>query len=210
MSTARTSGSTATGASTTAITCGFMYTENSNKRTRILDRDIEWQGETIPVNASVESEFGFYVVEVAYEYDFSKREDRELVLSAGLHYTAFNAGTHRHLQHSRRRWRHHHGGQRGEGRRAPAGDRRARHVESRRQLVAGRPGAVLPGQDRRHRRQHHQLSRRGHLAAEAVVRPRRRLRLIRNRCRRRRRRGRLNGSIDWTYSGPQFFFNFAF
>jgi hypothetical protein len=69
----------------------LMYTENSNKRTRILDRDIEWQGETIPVDASVDSEFGFYVVELAYEYDFSKREDRELVLSAGLHYTAFTA-----------------------------------------------------------------------------------------------------------------------
>ena len=69
----------------------LMYTENSNRRTRTLDRDIQWQGETIPVNASVDSEFGFYVVELAYEYDFSKREDRELVLSAGLHYTAFSA-----------------------------------------------------------------------------------------------------------------------
>ena len=69
----------------------FMYTENSNRRTKVLDREIEWQGETFPVNASVASDFGFYVVEVAYEYDFSKREDRELVLSAGLHYTAFAA-----------------------------------------------------------------------------------------------------------------------
>lgn len=68
----------------------FMYTENSSKRTKVLDREIEWNGETIPVNASVSSDFGFYVVEVAYEYDFSKREDRELVLSAGLHYTAFS------------------------------------------------------------------------------------------------------------------------
>lgn len=69
----------------------LMYTENSHRRTKILDRDIEWQGETIPVDASVASDFGFYVVELAYEYDFSKREDRELVLSAGLHYTAFSA-----------------------------------------------------------------------------------------------------------------------
>jgi hypothetical protein len=69
----------------------LMYTENSNRRTKILDRDINWQGQVIPVDASVESEFGFYVIELAYEYDFSKREDRELVLSAGLHYTAFTA-----------------------------------------------------------------------------------------------------------------------
>jgi len=69
----------------------FMYTENSSNRAKTLDRDIEWNGQLIPVDASVKSEFGFYVVEVAYEYDFSKREDRELVLSAGLHYTAFSA-----------------------------------------------------------------------------------------------------------------------
>ena len=69
----------------------FMYTENSNRRHKNLDREIEWQGDTYPVDAEVDSKFGFYVVEVAYEYDFSKREDRELVLSAGLHYTAFSA-----------------------------------------------------------------------------------------------------------------------
>jgi len=69
----------------------FLYTDNSNRRTKIIDRDIEWQGETIPVNASVESEFGFDIVELAYEYDFSKQENRELVLSAGLHYTRFHA-----------------------------------------------------------------------------------------------------------------------
>ena len=43
----------------------FMYTENSSKRTKILDREIEWNGELIPIDASVESDFGFYVVEVA-------------------------------------------------------------------------------------------------------------------------------------------------
>jgi hypothetical protein len=69
----------------------FMYTENSNKRHKNLDRTLEWQGQEYPVDADVNSKFGFYVVEVAYEYDFSKREDRELVLSAGLHYTAFSA-----------------------------------------------------------------------------------------------------------------------
>jgi len=68
----------------------FMYTENSSKRTKVLDRNIEWNGQLIPIDASVESDFSFYVAEVAYEYDFSKREDRELVLSAGLHYTAFS------------------------------------------------------------------------------------------------------------------------
>ena len=68
----------------------FMYTENSSKRTKDLSREIIWNGQTIPVDASITSDFGFYVAEVAYEYDFSKREDRELVLSAGLHYTSFS------------------------------------------------------------------------------------------------------------------------
>jgi hypothetical protein len=65
----------------------FMYTENSSRKIRTIDRDIEWNGELIPVNASVASEFGFRVTELAYEYDFSKKEDRELVLSIGVHYT---------------------------------------------------------------------------------------------------------------------------
>jgi hypothetical protein len=69
----------------------FMYTENSNNRHRTLDREINWNDNTYLVNTNVDTEFGFYVVEVAYEYDFSKREDRELVLSAGLHYTSFSA-----------------------------------------------------------------------------------------------------------------------
>ncbi len=69
----------------------LMYTENSNRGHRVLDREIEWNGETFPIDASVDSDFGFYVVEVAYEYDFSNNEGRELVLSAGLHYTAFSA-----------------------------------------------------------------------------------------------------------------------
>jgi hypothetical protein len=69
----------------------FMYTENSNERHKTLDRDIEWNGNTYHIDTPLESKFGFYVVEVAYEYDFSKREDRELVLSAGLHYTSFSA-----------------------------------------------------------------------------------------------------------------------
>jgi hypothetical protein len=69
----------------------LMYTENSSVNRRDIEREIVWNGESIPAEASVRSEFGFEIIELAYEYDFSKREDRELVLSAGLHYTKFNA-----------------------------------------------------------------------------------------------------------------------
>jgi len=65
----------------------FMYTENSSRKTRVIDQNIEWNDQLFPVNATVDSEFGFKVTELVYEYDFSKQENRELVLSAGIHYT---------------------------------------------------------------------------------------------------------------------------
>jgi len=188
----------------------LMYTENSSRRTRVLDRDIEWQGETIPVNASVASEFGFYVVELAYEYDFSKREDRELVLSAGLHYTAFAAeliGTYN----------------------TPGGGGGTTTVGGEAKVGAPLPviGARgmwnlggnwwLDGQA-----QFFQVKLDGidgsilNYRAAVIWQPKQWLGL-----------GvgydsfgidvdvdgdedELNGSLDWTYSGPQFFFNFAF
>jgi len=69
----------------------LMYTSNSSVKRRSTDRILEWNGEEIPLNTNVRTEFGFDITELAYEYDFSKKEDRELVLTAGLHYTKFNA-----------------------------------------------------------------------------------------------------------------------
>ena len=68
----------------------FMYTENSAVNDRTLDRDyrMEWRNHSRQCLGPLG--FRLLVFEVAYEYDFSKREDRELVLSAGLHYTAFS------------------------------------------------------------------------------------------------------------------------
>jgi len=69
----------------------LMYTDNSSSRTKVLDRLIEWNGQEIPVDATVRTKFGFKIVELVYEYDFSKRPDRELVLSGGIHYTNMSA-----------------------------------------------------------------------------------------------------------------------
>lgn len=52
-----------------------------------FDRDIEWGGDVYPVNAKVDAEFSFTVIEVAYEYAFLKRDNYELDGSIGLHYT---------------------------------------------------------------------------------------------------------------------------
>ena len=90
----------------------FMYTENSSNRTKILIATSNGMVKPSPSTLRSRSEFGFYVVEVAYEYDFSKREDRELVSERrpALHGILHRA--HRHLRDTRRRRRHHHGRQR--------------------------------------------------------------------------------------------------
>jgi hypothetical protein len=59
--------------------------------TTTFDRDIEWGGDVCPVNAEVKAEFGFTVIEAAYEYAFLKRDRYELDGSIGLHFTSLDA-----------------------------------------------------------------------------------------------------------------------
>ena len=59
----------------------------SRDNSRTFDRDIEWGGDIYPVDAKVDAEFSFTVIEVAYEYAFLKRDNYELDGSIGLHYT---------------------------------------------------------------------------------------------------------------------------
>lgn len=60
-------------------------------RTVTLDREIEFDGEFFPVNARVDSEFGFSIYELAYEYAFLRRDRYELAASVGVHYTDLEA-----------------------------------------------------------------------------------------------------------------------
>jgi hypothetical protein len=69
----------------------FLYTDYSRSKTATLDEDIEWGGETIPVDAEVRAKLGFEIIELAYEYAFLKRENYELAAGIGLHYTTFDA-----------------------------------------------------------------------------------------------------------------------
>lgn len=64
-----------------------MWFNNSTDRSRTLDDEIVWGDVTYPVDAEVSAEFDFDVYELAYEYAFLRRENYELAVTAGLHYT---------------------------------------------------------------------------------------------------------------------------
>ncbi len=63
----------------------------SRDNSRSFDRDIEWGDVVYPVDAQIDVEFDFTVIEVAYEYAFLKRDNYELAGSIGLHYTDMSA-----------------------------------------------------------------------------------------------------------------------
>ena len=69
----------------------MMYTDYSRDESATIDQDIEWQGETIPASATVRSHFSFSIIEAAYEYGFISNEKYELAASAGLHWTTLDA-----------------------------------------------------------------------------------------------------------------------
>ena len=69
----------------------MMYTDYSRNASETIDQDIEWQGDTIPASATVRSHLGFSIIEAAYEYGFINNEKYELAASAGLHWTTLDA-----------------------------------------------------------------------------------------------------------------------
>jgi hypothetical protein len=69
----------------------LMYTDYSSDESQTIDEDIEWQGDTIPANATVRSHLGFSIFEAAYEYGFINSDKYELAASAGLHVAKFDA-----------------------------------------------------------------------------------------------------------------------
>jgi hypothetical protein len=63
----------------------------SRNRKKTIEEEIEWGGDTYPINANLEAEFKFSVVELAYEYAFLRRDTYEIGASIGLHYTSLEA-----------------------------------------------------------------------------------------------------------------------
>ena len=68
-----------------------MYTDYSRNRNETIESEIEWQGDTFPINTLVRAEQSFEIIEGAYEYAFVNSDKWEFAASAGLHYTKLEA-----------------------------------------------------------------------------------------------------------------------
>jgi hypothetical protein len=64
-----------------------MWFNASREGSKTIDTEIDWQGETFPVNTKIKGESKFNIVELAYEYAFMRRDNFELTGTAGIHYT---------------------------------------------------------------------------------------------------------------------------
>lgn len=69
-----------------------MAFSSSRSNSRTFERDIEFQDELFPIGARVKGEIDFSIYELAYEYDFLRRDTWELGASFGIHYTQYKAG----------------------------------------------------------------------------------------------------------------------
>jgi hypothetical protein len=69
----------------------FMYTDYSRTKTETIDQEINWQDDVFPVNAVVTAGTSFEIIEAAYEYAFMRSDTYELAGSFGLHYTTLSA-----------------------------------------------------------------------------------------------------------------------
>jgi hypothetical protein len=63
----------------------FMYFGSRSEESRSISEEIDFRGETFPVNATVRAEFKTQIFELAYEYSFMRRDSFELAGTFGLH-----------------------------------------------------------------------------------------------------------------------------
>lgn len=68
-----------------------MYTDYQHNRSETIDREIDWQDDTFPISTLVRAEQSFEIIEAAYEYAFIHSDKYEFAASAGLHYTKLEA-----------------------------------------------------------------------------------------------------------------------
>ncbi len=67
----------------------MMYTDYSREVNETIEEEIVWDDDVIPVNATVRAEQKFSIIEASYEYAFMSSDKFELAGSIGLHYTDF-------------------------------------------------------------------------------------------------------------------------
>lgn len=65
----------------------LVYFRSKRSASRTLNDDYTIAGEEFPVNAVVEASVDTGILELAYEYAFMRRQDWELAVTAGVHYT---------------------------------------------------------------------------------------------------------------------------
>lgn len=63
----------------------FSVFDLSRTGSRLIERDIDWQGTIYPVSALVESEFDLNIYKLAYTYSFMRRDKGYLGLTAGVY-----------------------------------------------------------------------------------------------------------------------------
>jgi len=78
----------------------LMYTDYSLSVTRTLDEDIDWGDDVLLAGSSVRARHSFAVIEAAYEYAFRHTDNMELAGTVGLHYTQFTASLEGNLDSS--------------------------------------------------------------------------------------------------------------
>jgi len=71
------------------VTALVFSTSRSNTRT--IGEDIQWGDDLFPAGANVKGKFEFDIYELAYEYSFLRRENYELNANIGVHYAKIKA-----------------------------------------------------------------------------------------------------------------------
>jgi hypothetical protein len=75
-----------------------MYFDNDTKASRVLSKEIVFQGQTYPIDAQMDTRVRTQVFEVAYAYAFVKNDSWEVDATAGIHNLNFKIGLDGHLQ----------------------------------------------------------------------------------------------------------------
>jgi hypothetical protein len=68
-----------------------LWFDADRSDSRTVDRDIEWGGETFPVNTKVKGDLEYQIYELSYEYAFLKREAWELSASIGAYWVSMDS-----------------------------------------------------------------------------------------------------------------------
>jgi hypothetical protein len=68
-----------------------LWFDSDRSGSRTVDREIEWGGETFPVNTKIKGDLKYEIYELSYEYAFLRRDSYELSASIGAYYAQFDS-----------------------------------------------------------------------------------------------------------------------